>query len=138
MCKDQPRDPVTGHFLKGIGGNPSTRFNKENASEMAKRATAARLRNKHGRDLCREIMNLPVKDSMVAAKLREMGYDDAELTNEVCMIARLVERVQKKGDPLAFRELQHLAGYDEGETVNVTVSGTEDGAPVIVFREPKN
>ena len=67
-----------------------------------------------------------------------MGYDDTELTNEISMIARLVERVQKKGDPLAFRELQRLAGYDEGETLNVNVSGSEDAAPVIVFRETKD
>jgi len=136
MCKDQKRDPVTGQFVKGSGPGPAA-FTKENAAEMAKRAHISRLKNKHGRDLCREIMGLPVKDSMVAAKLREMGYDDTELTNEISMIARLVERVQKKGDPLAFRELQRLAGYDEGETLNVNVSGNEDAAPVIVFREQK-
>ena len=138
MCKDQPRDPVTGQFLKGVSGNPDKRFTKESAAEMARRKHAKDKERKAGRELLRMVLERGIKDPVIRQRLIEQGYDPDELNNELAMHVRQVERAIKTGDPRSYTAVFRAAGYDEGDTINVNVSGTDDGAPIIVFREPKD
>lgn len=137
MCKDQKRDPATGQFVKGGGGN-ATSFTKDNAAEMAQRAHASRLRNAHGRELVRAVLEHRILDSDICRKLKADGYDVDEMTHELALIVRQVEKGIRKGDTAAFREIFRAAGYLDDNTINVNLSGTEDGPPVIVFAEPKS
>lgn len=135
MCRDQQRDPVTGQFVKGRGGNPATRFTKSNAADMARKAAQSRVRNLHGRELVRRLLELGVTDPVVRQRLVEQGFATEELTQELAMHQRQIEAAIKKGDPRNYEKVLKAAGYLDGDTINVTVSGSEDAAPVIVFRE---
>lgn len=140
MCKDQKRDPVTGQFVKGSSGNPATQFSKENAAEMARRAKEAQRRNIHGRELVRMVLEHAVVDPDIKRRLKADGYDVDEMTNELALIVRQVEKGIRKGDTFAFKEVFRTAGYLDGDnTINVNLAGVEDGPPVIVFRDtPKD
>lgn len=136
MCENQPRDPVTGQFLKG--GKAPKPFTKENAAEMARRKHAKDKERKAGRELLRMVLEEGPKDPVIRQRLIEAGYDADFLTNELAMHVRQVERAIKTGDPRSYTAVFHAAGYDGEDTINVNVKGSEEGAPVIVFRETKD
>ena len=136
MCKDQPRDESTGRFLSGP--NPKTAFRKGDpkAAECARKSQTVQLAKKRGRELLREVLALGVSDPMVKAKLKEAGFAEADITNELAMYLRQIERAQKTGDPRSFSAVMRAAGYDDQNVnIDMAVSGSEDAAPVIVFRK---
>lgn len=133
MCKDQPRDPVTGQFLKGIGGNPATQINKDNAAEMARRAHTQRRINRMGRELVRYILARQEPDSKLLAEMESLGFATDEITSELTLHVKQILKAKKKGDTQAYTAVMRAAGYDSTD-INMNVSGNEDAAPVIVFR----
>lgn len=131
MCENQPRDPVTGQFLKG-GGAPPKPFTKENASEMARRKHAKDKERKAGRELLRMVLECNPNDPVIRQRLIDAGYDPDEITNELAMHFRQVERAIKTGDPRSYTAVFRAAGYDEGDTINVNIQGSDDHQPVMV------
>lgn len=131
MCKDQPRDPVTGRFLEG-GGPPPKPFTKENAAEMARRKHAKDKERKAGRELLRMVLEMGPKDPKVLKGLIDAGYDPDEITNELAMHVSQVERAISTGDPKCYAAVVRAAGYEDGDTVNVNIQGSDDHRPVMV------
>lgn len=134
MCKDQPRDEKTGRFQSGPPNATAFKKGDPRAADCARKANASQLAKKRGRDLLREVLALCVSDPMVKAKLKEAGFADDEITNELAMHIRQIERAQKTGDPRSYTAVMRAAGYDTQDlNIDMAVSGSEDAAPVIVF-----
>lgn len=136
MCKDQPRDEKTGRFQSGPPNATAFKKGDPRTADAARNAARSRVANKRGRDLLREVLALCVSDPMVKGKLKEAGFADDEITNELAMHIRQIERAQKTGDPRSYTAVMRAAGYDTQDlNVDMAVSGSEDAAPVIVFRK---
>ena len=130
MCKDQPRDEKTGRFQRGPPNATAFKKGDPRAADCARKANASQLAKKRGRDLLREVLALCVSDPMVKAKLKEAGFADDEITNELAMHIRQIERAQKTGDPRSYTAVMRAAGYDD-QDVNLNLT-SESHRPVTV------
>ena len=131
MCKDQPRDEKTGRFQSGPPNATAFKKGDPRAADCARKANASQLAKKRGRDLLREVLALCVSDPMVKAKLKEAGFADDEITNELAMHIRQIERAQKTGDPRSYTAVMRAAGYDE-QDMNLNLTTSESHRPVTV------
>lgn len=71
----------------------------------------ARLRKKHGRELVRALLSLPETDEKVRESLRLLGIEDKDITNEVVLHARQMEKAKRKADTQAYKAINAAAGY---------------------------
>lgn len=106
---------------------PFSQRSKSEAREIGakggRNSAKARLRKKHGRELMQALLAMREPDEKVTASLEALGIDTKEMTKEVVMNMRQIEKAIKKGDTQAFKEVNRLAGYLEPEQnvgVNVT------------------
>ena len=130
MCKDQPRDEKTGRFQSGPPNATAFKKGDPRAADAARNAARSRVANKRGRDLLRALLEIGVNDPMVKAKLKEAGFADDEITNELAMHIRQIERAQKTGDPRSYTAVMRAAGYDD-QDVNLNLT-SESHRPVTV------
>lgn len=93
------------------------------AAEKARAATRSRIANLHGRELLREMLKQKVQDPAVVEAMKKRGYKVADITNELAMNERQIEKAQKTGDTKAYGALMRVAGYDE-QNVNLTADAT--------------
>ena len=87
----------------------------------------ARLRKKHGRELMQAILQLKEIDPRIVNELADAwGIDPKDVTKEVAMNVRQVDKAIKRADTGAFKAVHAVAGTLETEnataTVNVIVS----------------
>lgn len=78
----------------------------------------ARLRKKHGKELVRALLALPPNDPRIIAQLEALGLNAKDITNEVAMHARQIEKAQKTADTKAYNAVNKIAGYLEDEAAN--------------------
>lgn len=71
----------------------------------------ARLRKKHGEELVRTILAMKEPDPKIIAALEAYGIDPKDITREVAMHARQIERAIKSGDTPAYRAVNEASGY---------------------------
>lgn len=83
----------------------------------------ARRLKKHGRELMLALLAMREPDPRIIAELAALGIDTRDITKEVAMQARQIEKAIKKGDTSAFKEVNRLAGH---------LDGTEGGSNVNV------
>jgi len=117
-----------GRFVKGTSGNPAKRFSAGVAEEMQRRSVESRLANKRGAELIQAMLERGVKDPVVVAAMEKAGYSPEEITNELALHARQIEKAQKTGDTRAYAALMKYAGYD---VLNIKT----DGPQVLVVSE---
>ncbi len=91
----------------------------------------AKLRRKQGRELVRAILSMKEVDSQIMAELRKEGIVDADMTKEIAMHVRQIQKAIRKADTRAYHEVMRAAGYTEDEGVNINIASEEP--PVIVF-----
>ena len=70
-------------------------------------------------------------DQRIIEDLKALGVDPRDITKEVAMQARQIEKAIRKGDTAAFREVNRLAGFlddegDMGSTVQITMNITQE------------
>lgn len=136
MCKDQPRDEKTGRFQSGPPNATAFKKGDPRAAEAARNAARSRVANKRGRDLLRALLEIGVNDPIVRQKLVEQGFCTEEISQELAIHQRQIERAIKTGDPRSYTAVMRAAGYDTQDlNIDMAVSGSEDAAPVIVFRK---
>lgn len=88
----------------------------------------ARLRKKHGRELMRAILELKEVDPRIVEELANAwGIDPKDVTKEVAMNVRQVDKAIKRADTNAFKAVHQVAGTLEadgaqGATVNINIS----------------
>lgn len=89
---------------------------------------ARRLKGKHGRELVRALLSMPETDPRIVADMEALGLNVKDITNEVTMHARQIEKAKRKADTKAYNAVNKAAGYIEeaqtnvNPTINVTVS----------------
>lgn len=75
----------------------------------------ARLRKKHGRELLRLLLSMPETDEQMLKELQGLGLNPKEVTNEVAMHARQIQKAKRKADTNAYNAVFKAAGYTEDE-----------------------
>ena len=78
----------------------------------------ARLRNKHGKELVRALLSMQEADPQIREELQALGIDPDEMTNEVSMHIKQMQKAQKQGDTGAYNSVYKAAGYEE-QKINV-------------------
>lgn len=91
----------------------------------------AKLRKKAGRELVRAILSMKDLDEKIKAELRKEGIVDADMTKEVAMHIRQIQKAIRTADTRAYAAIMKAAGYTEDEGVNINIASEEP--PVIVF-----
>jgi len=91
----------------------------------------AKLRKKAGRELVRAILSMKEQDGQIQEEIRKAGIADADITKEVAMHVRQIQKAIRKADTRAYHEIMKAAGYTEDEGVNINIASEEP--PVIVF-----
>lgn len=105
-----------GRFKKGNKTGKTFDNSDGMATEMQARSVASRLANKRGAELVRALLEQGVKDPKVREVLKQAGFDTENMTNEIAMHIRQIEKAQKTGDTKAYSAVMKAAGYD---TINV-------------------
>jgi len=113
------------------GNKFGNRFNSETAKEAKKKSHASHIQNKHGRELLLALLDRKCDFEDVRAKLHELGLKDKDITNEVAMHLRQIERAIRRGDTAAYEKILRAAGQltDKSE-VDMNVSGAVAFAPM--------
>jgi len=113
-------------------------FNKRTESEqraIARKGGIAsgkeRLRKKYGKDLVRAILAMKEKDQQIKDEIKKEGIAEADMTKEVAMHVRQIQKAIRKADTRAYSQVLKAAGYTEDEGLNINIASDE--APVIVF-----
>ena len=91
----------------------------------------ARLKKKAGKELVRAILAMKEKDGQIQDEIRKEGIVDADMTKEVAMHVRQIQKAIRKADTKAYSAIMKAAGYTEDEGVNINIASEEP--PVIVF-----
>lgn len=97
------------------GSMRSQSESRENGRKGGIASGKARLRKKHGRELLRLLLSMPETDSQMLAELEGLGLNPKEITNEVAMHARQIQKAKRKADTNAYNAVFKAAGYTEDE-----------------------
>ena len=103
-----------GRFVKGSGGNKSTRFNGGNAVEMAERSAAVRREHKTLRETLLYV-------------LREKGVDG--LTKQERIVRDAIEK--NDGRKVSIKDLRDIAEILGESKLNITIDQDTDTRPEI-------
>ena len=93
----------------------------------------SRLRKKHGRELVRAILEMKETDPRIIDEMVRLGLNKTDLTNEVVMHVRQIEKAKRKADTKAYNSVNKAAGYI-GEDVSIDIN-IDNEPPVIIFRD---
>lgn len=104
---------------------------KRIASAGGRASVRAKLRRKQGRELVRAILSMKDLDEKIKAELRKEGIVDADMTREVAMHIRQIQKAIRTADTRAYAAIMKAAGYTEDEGVSINIASEEP--PVIVF-----
>lgn len=119
-----------GRFVKGNTDGRKISNDGGLASAMQAHSVASRRKRKEGRELVRYLLSLDVKDDRIIKAAMEAGLSPDEVSQEVAMHQRQIEKAIKTGDTKAYRAVMKTAGYDtEGvipEGVTIVVRSKEE------------
>jgi len=114
---------------------PQNQRTKSEQKEIARKggiaSGKARLKKKQGRELVRAILAMKEKDGQIQDEIRKEGIVDADMTKEVAMHVRQIQKAIRKADTRAYAAVMKAAGYTEDDGVNINIASEEP--PVIVF-----
>lgn len=101
---------------------PQNRRTKEEQKEIARKggiaSGKARLKNKHGKELVRAILAMKEADPELRAELEALGINPDEMTKEVTMHIKQLQKASKQADTGAYNSVFKAAGYEE-QKINV-------------------
>lgn len=109
---------------------PFTERSESEVREMNRRggiaSGKARLRKKRGRELMQALLAQKELDPRIVAELAaSYGLSEKDITKEVAMNARQIDKAIRKADTNAFKAVQTAAGYtrdeDQGAAVSLTI-----------------
>lgn len=119
-----------GRFVKGNTDGRKISNDGGLAADMQAHSVASRRKRKEGRELVRYLLSLDVKDDRIIKAAMEAGLSPDEVSQEVAMHQRQIEKAIKTGDTKAYRAVMKTAGYDtEGvipEGVTIVVRSKEE------------
>ena len=100
---------------------------RELGRKGGKASGKARLRKKHGKELVRALLEMKEADPRIIEELERLGINASEITNEVAMHIRQIEKAKRKADTNAYKAVNQAAGYTEDDergtaTVQIVIS----------------
>lgn len=95
-----------------------------------------RMKGKHGRELVRALLDMREADPRIIADMVALGFNVQDITNEVVMHSRQIEKAKRKADTKAYAAVNKAAGYIE-ETVDITNSDGSLHTPSLVIETVK-
>lgn len=102
---------------------PCSERSKDEAREIGRKggiaSGKARLKNKHGKELVRAILAMKEADPELRAELEALGINPDEMTNEVTMHIKQLQKASRQADTGAYNSVFRAAGYEE-QKINVT------------------
>ena len=104
---------------------------RENGRKGGIASGKSRRRKKHGKELVRAILEMKEADPRIINEMIRLGLNKTDITNEVVMHARQIEKAKRKADTRAYNAVNKAAGYIEDDGVNINIATEEP--PVIVF-----
>lgn len=117
------------NLIPNSARTPSER--RENARKAGIASGKARLKKKAGKELVRAILAMKEKDEQIKGEIRKEGIADSDMTKEVAMHVRQIQKAIRKADTRAYAQVLKAAGYTEDEGININIASEEP--PVIVF-----
>lgn len=113
---------------------PMNQRTEEEAREAGRKggiaSGRARRIKKHGRELVRFLLEMKEKDPRITQALEARGIHPDDITIELAMNMRQMEKAEKTGDTKAYTAVMKAAGYDlEGvipEGVTIVVKSQEE------------
>ena len=103
---------------------PTSQRSKSEARELGRKggkaSGEARRLKKKGRDLLRLLLDMPETDQQIVEAISKTGIAPADITNEVALHARQIEKAIRKADTKAYSAILKAAGYDTNDiTINL-------------------
>ena len=119
------------NLKKGV----ATQFSGETAAEMQARSVQSHYAKKRGKELMLLLLERKVQDAKILDTMKAAGYNPEEISNELALHQRQIEKAQKTGDTKAYKAIMKMAGYDE-QTINlkgvapIVAKDAEDAAKI--------
>ena len=119
------------NLKKGV----ATQFSGETAAEMQARSVQSHYAKKRGKELMLLLLERKVQDAKILDTMKAAGYNPGEISNELALHQRQIEKAQKTGDTKAYKAIMKMAGYDE-QTINlkgvapIVAKDAEDAAKI--------
>lgn len=93
------------------GAHRSQSEARENGRKGGIASGKARLRKKHGEELVRALLAMKEPDPKIIASLEAYGIDAKDVTREVAMHHRQIEKAIRSGDTPAYKAVNEASGY---------------------------
>lgn len=93
------------------------KFTQEEASKGGRASGRARRLKARGRQLIQDLLALKQTDPKIIADLERYGINTKDLTNEVAMTLRQVDKAIRKADTYAYNSVLKAAGISEDVAV---------------------
>ena len=114
-------------------------FNKENAKEYGAKggqiSGEVRRRKKNMREMARALLDLPLTNKQTIDKMKELGIDAEDTTNQMALLVRMMQSALVDGDVKAATFLRDTAGYDNATMARMgfdTEDEEEDGLVIYI------
>ena len=95
---------------------PLSERTKEEQREIAKKggqkSGEVRRRKRDMKNAAKMLLNMPVSTEQMEQNLKAIGFDEADMTNQMAMLARIFTKVMATGDVKAAEFLRDTAGYN--------------------------
>ena len=116
---------------------PMNRRSESERREISRKGGIAsgqkRLKKKHGKELVRAILEMKETDKRIIEEMLRLGLNQSDLTNEVVMHVRQIEKAKRKADTNAYNSVNKAAGYiDEDISIDLNI----EKEPTIIFSRP--
>ena len=118
------------------------KFTKDNAKDFGAKggqiSGEVRRRKKNMRDMARALLDLPLTNQQTIAKMRELGIDAEDTTNQMALLVRMMQSALVDGDVKAATFLRDTAGYDNATMARMGFDTEEEEGDDLVIYIPDN
>ena len=117
-------------------------FNKDNAKEYGAKggqiSGEVRRRKKNMREMARALLDLPLTNKQTIDKMKELGIDAEDTTNQMALLVRMMQSALVDGDVKAATFLRDTAGYDNATMAKMGFDTEDEEDDDLVIYIPDN
>lgn len=117
-------------------------FNKDNAKEYGTKggqiSGEVRRRKKNMREMARALLDLPLTNKQTIDKMKELGIDAEDTTNQMALLVRMMQSALVDGDVKAAIFLRDTAGYDNATMAKMGFDTEDEEDDDLVIYIPAN
>lgn len=112
-------------------------FNKENAKEYGAKggqiSGEVRRRKKNMREMARALLDLPLTNKQTIEKMKELGIDAEDTTNQMALLVRMMQSALVDGSVSAAAFLRDTAGYDNATMARMGFDTDEEDDELVIY-----